>query len=64
MKDHPVLNVEEAAELLRLSPYTVRELARTGKIPARKVGKEWRFSREALLRWLEGNDEPQENDKE
>jgi len=64
MKDHPVLTVEEAAELLRLSAYTVRELARTGKIPARKVGKEWRFSREGLMRWLEGHDEPQENAKE
>lgn len=47
-----ILNVEQAAEFLGFSPYTVREKAREGEIPARKVGREWRFSREALLRWL------------
>ena len=48
-----VLNVEEAAEYLRFSPYTIREKAREGEIPGRKIGKEWRFSRRALLEWLE-----------
>lgn len=57
MKDCLVLTVKEAAALLRISAYTVRELARTGKIPARKVGKEWRFTRESLMRWLEGQDD-------
>ena len=36
--------------MLGLSPYTVREKARDGEIPGRKVGREWRFSREALLK--------------
>ena len=48
-----VLNVEQAAEFLGFSPYTVREKAREGEIPGRKVGREWRFSRQVLLRWLE-----------
>jgi excisionase family DNA binding protein len=47
-----VLTVVEAAELLSLSPYTVREMARRGEIPAKKVGKEWRFLRQALLDWI------------
>lgn len=51
-----VLTVEEAAVLLRLSAYTVRELARKGKLPARKIGGEWRFSRKALLELVEGRD--------
>lgn len=50
-----VLNVEEAAELLGVSPWTVREQARMGRLPGRKVGKEWRFSRAALLSWLAGS---------
>ena len=51
-----VLNVDEAAELLGVSPWTVREQARVGRLPGRKVGKEWRFSRQALLDWLSNGD--------
>jgi excisionase family DNA binding protein len=44
-----VLNVEQAAELLGFSPYTIREKARLGEIPGRKTGREWRFLRTAVL---------------
>lgn len=40
--------VDEAAEYLRTTPVTLRHLARTGRVPARKVGNEWRFHRLAL----------------
>lgn len=50
-----VLDVEEAAALLSISAYSARELARDGKIPARKIGGVWRFSRRALLAYLEGD---------
>ena len=49
-----ILNAERAAELLRVSTHTVCALARRGEVPARKVGREWRFSRRALLDWLAG----------
>lgn len=48
----PVLTVEEAAELLRVEPAVVLELAAAGQLPARQVGGEWRFAREAVLAWL------------
>jgi excisionase family DNA binding protein len=48
-----VLNVEEAAEFLGFNPYTIREKARLGEIPGRKIGREWRFSRRRLLEWIE-----------
>jgi excisionase family DNA binding protein len=51
-----VLNVEEAAQYLGFSAYTVREKARDGEIPGRKIGKEWRFSRRRLLEWLEAGE--------
>jgi excisionase family DNA binding protein len=51
-----VLNAEEAAEFLGVNPYTIRQKARLGEMPGRKVGKEWRFSRQALLQWLAGED--------
>ena len=53
-----VLNVEEAAEFLGFAPYTIREKAREGEIPARKIGREWRFSRQMLLEWLECGSTP------
>lgn len=53
VREKEVLTVEEAAELLRFAPYTIREKARDGQIPGRKIGGEWRFSRRRLLEWLE-----------
>jgi len=47
-----VLNAEEASELLDVSVWTVRDLAHRGELPALKVGRSWRFSRQALLDYL------------
>ena len=51
---HEVLDLDEAAALLRVRPEIVRTLAETQRIPARRVGDVWRFSRVALLDWLKG----------
>jgi two-component system CheB/CheR fusion protein len=48
-----VLDAHEAATLLSAHVETVRRLARRGDIPSFKVGKDWRFKREALVRWAE-----------
>lgn len=53
-----ILNVDQTAEFLGFHPYTVREKARLGEIPGRKVGREWRFSRTALLEWLREGEAP------
>jgi excisionase family DNA binding protein len=52
-----VLTPDEAADLLRSDAATVIAMAEDGKLPARKVGDEWRFTRSALLRWLGGEEE-------
>jgi excisionase family DNA binding protein len=44
-----VLTLEQAAALLHLHPRTVSALARAGKLPGRKVGKQWRFARARLV---------------
>lgn len=54
-----VLDAMEASALLRIHDVTLRRLAASGEIPARKVGRIWRFSREALLKWLEGDEQPE-----
>ena len=49
-----VLDLDEAAALLQLKPDVVRSLAESRRIPARRINNTWRFSRAALLAWLEG----------
>lgn len=44
---------EHAAVLLMLTDDHVRRMCRTGKLPAVKIGAEWRISREAVRRMIE-----------
>ena len=43
--------VEEVSEYLRIHPYTVRRLAREGKIPSFKAGGQWRFDTKEIENW-------------
>lgn len=47
-----IITVPEVAKMLSLSEITVYRLAKLGKIPARKVGRCWRFSKQAIEKWL------------
>lgn len=47
-----VLSLEEASQLFQVSSKTFLKLLREEAIPARKIGREWRFSRTALLNWI------------
>jgi excisionase family DNA binding protein len=47
-----VLTLSEAADYLRVSEETLRQLASEKAIPAREVGGEWRFLKSALQDWL------------
>jgi excisionase family DNA binding protein len=49
-----VLDLDEAAELLRVKREVIEAMAQSKQIPARRVGEAWRFSRVALLEWLRG----------
>jgi excisionase family DNA binding protein len=48
----PVLAVEEVARLLRVGRNTIYELVGRNEIPHRRLGKQIRFSRDALMSWL------------
>ena len=48
----PLLDVAEAARLLRMHPRTLRTKARERIIPAVQVGRRWRFRASALNDWL------------
>jgi excisionase family DNA binding protein len=46
-----VMTVREVSEYLRVHPTTVYRLLRGGKVPAFRVGSDWRFNVEAIDRW-------------
>ncbi|HXG51960.1 MAG TPA: helix-turn-helix domain-containing protein [candidate division Zixibacteria bacterium] len=46
------LTTKEVARYLRVNPYTVYRLVSQKKLPAYKVGSQWRFKRAVLDQWL------------
>lgn len=46
------MTAKEAAEYLKLNYMTVYKLAQRGKIPASKIGGNWRFKKEILDEWI------------
>lgn len=50
----PLLDSDEAAQLLKIHPKTLQRMARRGEIPGVQIGKLWRFRRSELNAWMEG----------
>jgi excisionase family DNA binding protein len=48
-----VLDVEGVARLLRIGRNTIYDLVGRNEIPHRRLGKQIRFSRAAIMRWLD-----------
>lgn len=54
-----LLSVDEAAGVLQISPYMVRQWAREQKIPAiRMGGRFWRFRKSSLDAWINDQERP------
>ena len=47
-----IMTLEEVAKYLKLKPQTIYVWAQTGKIPAAKLGKEWRFRKSMIDKWF------------
>jgi excisionase family DNA binding protein len=47
-----ILNINEAADLLGVSVKTFNKVLHSENMPARKIGREWKFSRQALIDWV------------
>ena len=47
-----ILDVSQVADLLRVSIQTVYNQVKAGKLPAVKIGREWRFTRSAVMQML------------
>ena len=47
------LTTKQVAKYLQVKPLTVYQWAKSNKIPAVKIGRIWRFKREAIDNFLE-----------
>ncbi|BCJ87119.1 helix-turn-helix transcriptional regulator [Effusibacillus dendaii] len=55
MSSNPFLTAEEAADLLKISKYTLYELVKRAELPAQRVGRQLRFHRDELNQILRGS---------
>src|SRR5213079_1326262 len=53
MMDETFLTTEEVLEYLQVNLRTVYRLIKAGKIPAVRVGRQWRFRKRDIDAWLE-----------
>jgi len=52
-KPGDVLTIDELSAYLKIPKSTLYKLVREGKVPCQKIGRHWRFRKEAIDRWLE-----------
>lgn len=48
-----IMTLEEVAKYLKMKPQTIYTWAQDKKIPAAKIGKEWRFKRAIIDKWFD-----------
>lgn len=46
------INIDEAAEYLGIKPVTLRTWIKKTDIPAKKIGKLWKFKKSELDEWV------------
>ena len=52
-QNQQIMTLREVAKYLGLHIMTVYKLTREGRVPAAKIGGQWRFKRDVLDDWLE-----------
>ena len=48
----PVMTIKDVAQYLGVHPMTIYKYAQKGKIPAFKIGSDWRFHRRFIEEWI------------
>jgi len=47
-----LMTLQQASEFLQIDADTLRALTRRGRVPAMKIGRQWRFDPELLREWV------------
>jgi excisionase family DNA binding protein len=58
------MTLEEVAAFLRVSPSTVYRLLRQHRIPAFKMGSDWRFNQNSIEQWIAAREGENSNNNE
>ena len=53
VKKSKILNIKEVADYLAIHTSTVYRYAQQGKIPAFKIGSDWRFTKKHIDGWID-----------
>jgi len=51
-KRDEIMTMDELAEYLKISKSTLYKLATDNKLPGTKIGKRWRFHKDAVDEWV------------
>jgi len=51
-REREIMTTKEVADYLNIHPLTVHKYAREGKIPAFKIGSDWRFHKKYIEKWI------------
>ncbi len=52
-KRDEIMTMDDLAEYLKISKSTLYKLAVENKLPGTKIGKRWRFHKDAIDRWVQ-----------
>jgi len=55
IEEKEIMTFKQVAEYLQMSTSSIYKMAQTGKIPAYKVGRQWRFKKEEIDAWVKKN---------
>ncbi len=47
-----LMTIEDVADYMQVSRFTVYRLAKDRSIPATKIGRQWRFQKEEIDQWM------------
>jgi len=53
IKQRKILNLKEVAEYLGVHTSTIYKYVQKGKIPAFKIGSDWRFTKKHIDTWID-----------
>ena len=56
--DQEILTLKDVCELLQVYQSTVYKLVKEGKIPAFRIGSDWRFRTDLMMRWMDEHSLP------
>lgn len=48
----PLMTIDELAKYMRVSRFTIYRLVKDNFIPGTKIGRQWRFQKEEIDRWV------------